>query len=160
MIEYREESGIEFWSSSGREELIAEHAKLFDSGKDEFEEKFELDLSSYWELDSVGQLQIVTARQDGQLVGYCIMGLHHNKHYKNMLVGYEDSYFVSEKLGFARGRVMVDLILNSMLRAKSKGIQKVFFMSDDRQPTDRLLKFVGLKRSSEIFEGDLKELAG
>jgi len=156
VIDFQQETFLDFWKSIELPSLLAEHSEMFAGNGLEFG----IDPETYSRIDSLGALQIVTARRDGELVGYCLLTIQKHNHFRDLLVGFEDSYFVTSKLGFVRGKVLLDMILFSLLLAKARGVQRVYFTSDDLVPTERLLEFAGLYRVWTVFEADLEGLSG
>ena len=54
----------------------------------------EPDVDSFIEMEQRGALQIVTARDDGRLIGYHVTIVRNHLHYKSSLSGYVDMYFI------------------------------------------------------------------
>ena len=53
------------------------------------------DLDKYRRLDANGHLLLVTARADGDLIGYFVWIISAHPHYKHVLAGEEDLHFLS-----------------------------------------------------------------
>ena len=153
MIQIGEEVWDEFWEDDSLPELIAEHVELFANSGVEFA----IDPMVYRDLSIRGALQIIAARQDGILVGYCLMRYRNHGHIRDLPIAVEDCYFVSKKVGFCRGKVLLDLILTSFILAKNRGVQRVYFTSDDSIPTEKFLRFAGMKKIWSVFEVELTE---
>ncbi len=151
MIEIGEESWENLWDDDDLSELIGEHIELFAENGVEFE----IDSKEYQDLAIRNMLQVIVARQDSRLVGYCLMRYQNHSHIRNFPIAVEDCYFVSKKVGFCRGKILLDLILTSFVLAKRRGIRKVYFTSDDSIPTEKFLRFAGMEKIWSIFEIDL-----
>lgn len=52
------------------------------------------DVDEYKKLERVGYLHVMTARDDGRLVGYYACFVKRNLHYRSVVVGSDDLYFV------------------------------------------------------------------
>lgn len=56
--------------------------------------KLNPDWKEYARLDAAGILRIFTARQDGELVGYCVLIVNRSLHYKDHIFANNDVVFV------------------------------------------------------------------
>jgi len=56
--------------------------------------KLNPDWQEYARLDAAGILRIFTARQDGELVGYCVLIVNRSLHYKDHIFANNDVVFV------------------------------------------------------------------
>ena len=56
--------------------------------------KLNPDWERYAELDAAGILRIFTARDNGELVGYCVLLVNHSLHYKDHIFAINDVVFV------------------------------------------------------------------
>lgn len=105
----------------------------------------------YRHLESAGQLQIVVARDAGEMVGYMIFVVRPHPHYADVLCGFEDAYFVGT--GHRRGWTGVKLIRESIRHLKARGAKRVFIHTKKAKDMGRLLTFLGLSHSDEIYSG-------
>jgi len=72
--------------------LIEKHWELvaLNQGKIKLNPNWE----EYAKLDSAGTLRVFTARQDGELVGYCVLMVGRSAHYKDHIFANNDVLFV------------------------------------------------------------------
>lgn len=100
-------------------------------------------------LEAAGQLQIMTAREAGKLVGYMLFAVRPHPHYADVLCGFEDSYFLSAP--YRRGMAGVRLIRESLAALKRRGVKRVFIHTKKAKDIGRVLAFLGLTHSDEIY---------
>lgn len=112
------------------------------------------DVSLFQFLDAQGALQILTARQAGRMVGYCLVLVRRHTHYAT-LCGFEDSYFISaaarrdgKGLGGSPG---LRLILLSLQHLRKRGVQEVFFMTKTHKDLGSLFRKLGFTHSDEVY---------
>ena len=103
----------------------------------------------YVEAERQGALSIVTARAAGELVGYVICGLTVSSHYADLLVAHEDTYWLSpaHRTGLAGAR----LIRFAEAALAARGVQRVFFMSHENRPLDRLFRFLRYRKTHVVY---------
>lgn len=105
----------------------------------------------YADVDSNGKLDVVTARADGQLVGYFITFLSRHPHY-DLLVGTMDVYYlVPEERKASAGIQLFAAMLESL---KARGVQ--YSLTTSRLDRDKnaapILKYFGYKPARIIHE--------
>lgn len=95
---------------------------------DEIGEKYTLepDYETYEVMDKVGNLQIVGARIDGKLVGYCLFFICKNLSNRNMLVGTQNIWFVLKEYRQTMERIGHELMVTSIRLMKIKGVQRIY----------------------------------
>lgn len=83
----------------------------------------------YEYLDVSGLLQIMTVRQDGMMIGYCIMTLQLHPHYVDKACAMEDSVYIDP--GKCLGLVLMvryrQLIRNTLEALRERSVVRVFF---------------------------------
>lgn len=99
-------------------------------------------------LDASGALQILTARNAGRMVGYCLVVVRRHTHYET-LCGFEDSYFLSASE--RKGTAGIRLITNSLYHLRKRGVQEVFFMTKTHKNLSKLFERLGFAHSDEVF---------
>jgi hypothetical protein len=109
------------------------------------------DAALFEQLERAGQLQIVTARDAGIMVGYMLFVVRPHPHYADVLCGFEDAYFMS--IGSRRGTAGIKLIRESISVLKRRGVKRVFIHTKKAQDLGRILTFLGLSHSDEIYSG-------
>jgi GNAT superfamily N-acetyltransferase len=98
------------------------------------------DIEEYARLSERKALHVLTARDDGRLVGYYVATVTHNRHYRKVTNGVDDLYFLAPE--YRRGRVGVQLFLEAerMMREAGAmiGIAKVKVAHDHGPILERL----------------------
>jgi hypothetical protein len=109
------------------------------------------DVALYEQLERSGQLQIVTARELGTMVGYMLFIVRSHPHYADVLCGFEDAYFLAMRS--RRGSAGIRLIRESITVLKRRGVKRVFIHTKKAKDMGRILTFLGLAHSDEIYSG-------
>lgn len=107
------------------------------------------DVSFYQFLGKNGGLQILTARSAGRMVGYCLVMVKPHPHYRAVLCGFEDSYFLSKPE--RKGMTGVRLIQRSVTALRARGVKKVFFMSKEAKPLEAIFRRLGFSPSDRVW---------
>ena len=74
--------------------LLEDHWQEIALHKDSI--KLNPDYARYEQMFKNGNMRIVTARNDGKLVGYCIMMLYNHIHYKDQFMAMDDIFFIDK----------------------------------------------------------------
>jgi GNAT superfamily N-acetyltransferase len=83
------------------------------------------DIEGYERLAAQGALQITTARDaDGTLIGYAAYFIGRNLHYRSLIVGESDIFWIAP--GHRRGMVGVRLFREAERNLKAIGVNKIF----------------------------------
>lgn len=145
MITYQ----IETWDDYFRDcqVLWIEHYDEIAVQKDRMEMK--PDVPAYMALERDGRLQILTARESGEMIGYVLTVIRPHLHYANVLCGFEDSYFLSKR--HRRGWTGVKLIREAERRMKQIGVQKVFWMTKSFLDMGAIFKRLGYVHSDTVY---------
>lgn len=106
------------------------------------------DVEFYKAAQRAGIMQIVTARTEGRLVGYQISIIRRHTHYP-VLCAFEDTFYLDPL--YRKGMTGVKLISQSLKFLKALGVQRVYFMSIDSKPTEKLFQFLKFKRSHTVW---------
>lgn len=104
MTTYRVESFSDVWPDV--QDLIKEHWEEIALDKDVI--KLDPDYHSYLRMEETGQLHIVTARDEGKLVGYYCAIIRPHLHYADSITAYTDLFFISKP--YRKGLVGYKLI--------------------------------------------------
>ena len=102
----------------------------------------------YTARDLVGQVLVVTLRQDGELVGYFIGFIAPGLHYKTCLTLTMDIFWTHPSIrnGFAG----VKLFRLVEKEAKRRGVQRMFFGSKLHKDASKLFEFLKMQ-ATEIY---------
>ena len=145
---------LESWDSCLPEilELFKEHEIELSSA---LPVKVNLNMGHYEQLYNGGRLLLLTARDKGVMVGYCIMQLAPHHRAKDVLVAKEEAMWL--RRDHRKGYNGVRLVKKALLMAKFFGAELAYFGSSEAHPIGTLLKYCGFKKASEIFTINLLE---
>jgi GNAT superfamily N-acetyltransferase len=108
------------------------------------------DEAKYEQGDAMGCLHIVTARDDGKLVGYYYGMLMHHLHYKDAgLMCYSDVYFLKSE--YRRGGIGTRFLLAVMRTLKDAGVVKFYISTKTHQDHGEVFERLGMKCSDRVF---------
>lgn len=105
--------------------------------------------------DANGMLQLLTARRAGVMIGYCILLVKPHPHYRSVLCGFEDSYFLtqSERMGWTGVR----LIKESLKALRKRGVRRAYFMTKLKHDISRLFARLGAAECDRVWQFNLDE---
>jgi hypothetical protein len=103
----------------------------------------------YVSVEKAGMLQLLTIRADGKLVGYCIMIVKPHPHYADILVGFEDTYYLS--VPYRKGMTGVRLITESEKYCKARGCKEIVFMEIASKETGSIFQRLKYKKSHVVW---------
>ena len=141
---------LETWDTFLRDsqELWKEHYQIIAQDKSM---KMEPDIPSYDFLFKRGQLQILTAREAGRMIGYTFMVVRAHMHYASTLCGFEDAYYL-ELASRAKGRIGIKLIKETEKWLTLRGVKRVFWHTkvEEDLNLDKLFAHLGYSHSDNI----------
>lgn len=121
----------------------------------QFKEVQELDPD--WEqydlLEQKGRLWIMTARDDGKLVGYIAMLLGRHLHYRKLLTAVDDLHFVHPD--YRKGLTGYRLIALTVKAMREKGVQFIAFRTKAASDHGALFERLGLAKHDVVYAGSL-----
>lgn len=133
---------VEKWSDcvADMRPLWPEHYEALSADKDII--KLECDEEKYRQGEASGNLHIVTARADGNLVGYYYGILIGHLHYKSAgLMCWTDAYWMTPKYRGVNGVRFMSAIIKSV---KNAGAVKLYISTKVTNPEHDLTKFLQL----------------
>lgn len=146
---------VEPWS-----EFKAEAAKLWPKhweevaiNKDKI--KLNVDFRQFDALDSVGQLIVIAAREDGEIIGYWVGFIRPHLHYADSLTAYTDVYFVDP--AYRKPRVALRLFQFVEKELKRRGAQKIFTATKLHLDHSKLFKALGYTETERLFTKMLED---
>lgn len=116
--------------------------------------KLNPDWHTYHLLEDANVLKIFTARNEGVLVGYFVVLVKHNIHYKDHLFATNDVLFLSED--FRKGRTGVDLLKFAENCLKEDGVSVLTINTKCHKPFDRLLDWLGYTQIERVYSKYLR----
>lgn len=125
MITIQSESWKDYFSDPALWGLWSLHYSTFKPIHDD-RMPFGPDTQSYEAHEAAGELEILTVRNDGELIGYCLAVVRRHKHY-NCLCAFEDSYFLHPD--FRGGGTASKLIDRMNEVCRRRGAVKIYWMT-------------------------------
>lgn len=144
MITFQRERGEDF--ARDAEGLWQEHWEEVRTG----EEELRLHLAHYLTLEALGQLMIVTARADAELVGYVVLVVRKHSRY-DMLCAFEDGFFVAKP---HRG-IGHKLLQAAELFAGGRGVKRMIFSTRGVEKIGKMYARLGFAPIDELWSKDL-----
>ena len=139
-----------YWDAiPGIKGLIEAHWREVAHYQDEV--KLDPDWSKYAALDSQNRVVVLTARQDGVMVGYSMFFLHHHIHYRDCLVASNDVLYLRPEV---RGVVGAKLIMRSESVLRALGVHRITWHIKPEHDWSGMMKRLGYD-TEEIIVGKL-----
>ena len=111
--------------------------------------KLEPDVQMFEVLDSLGQLVIVTVRDDGKLVGYHVSLVRSHLHYKSSLTAYVDMYFLHpDYRGGMAGYKMFKFVESAL---KLRGVERIYSGTKLHKDMGKLFERLGYNETERLF---------
>lgn len=145
-VTYREENFRDVYEDFA--ELFKKHWEEIANNKNEI--KLSVDYDGYIQLDKLGKLHLVTARDDGKLIGYTMNFVIRHFHYKDNLFGINDILFVSPE--YRRGGVGMSLLKYNEQSLFAKGIEVFHLHMKTAHDFSALLQRLGYREIEKIYE--------
>ena len=135
------------------EPLLNSHWEEIALNKDNI--KLNPDWDAYESLESEGKLKIFTARDDGHLVGYFVVIVGTNIHYKDHLFASNDIIYLSPK--HRKGFTGIKLIKFAERCLKNDGVSVLTINTKVHQPFDKLMDFLKFRKIERVYSKYLGE---
>ena len=145
MIEYKEETYDQVIDEI--KPLLEDHWEEIALHKDTI--KLNPDYKRYQEMFKNGSMKIVTARDDGKLVGYCILMLYHHIHYKDQFMAMDDIFFIAKD--YRKGLTGVKLFIKTEEIMKQYGVTKLSMNVKVHQDVGTIFERLGYKETERMF---------
>ena len=115
---------VERWSDLQAEmlPLLSKHWEEIAINRDKI--PLDIDMDRYAALEEAGALHIVTAREDGELIGYHVAIVSPHLHYKSTLHGITDVYFIRPE--HRKGFTGIRLFKRVEEEMRKLGVRKLF----------------------------------
>ena len=127
--------------------LLERHYKDIAVNQDKI--KLNPDWEAYHSLEQDGMLKIFTAREQGELVGYFVVIVHRNLHYKDHLFASNDVIFLHPD--HRKGRTGIKLIQFSEKCLREDGVSVLAINTKVHKPFDKLMQFLGFSLVERIY---------
>jgi len=145
MIEYKEETFDQVIDEI--KPLLEDHWEEIALNKEVI--KLNPNYEMYEKLCNSGVMRIVTARDDGKLIGYCICIIAYNLHYKDSLTATNDIFFISKD--YRKGSTGVKLFIKNEEILKSYGVQRLIMNTKVHQDVGAIFERLGYKQTERVF---------
>lgn len=109
----------------------------------------DMNWNKYREMDKSGMLHLVTARDDGKIIGYHVSMIGGHLHYKSTLHASVDLYFVKQE--YRKGRIGIKLFKFTEESLKAIGVQKIVTGTKVHKDNSRLFEYLGYHNTEIIF---------
>ena len=145
MIEYKEETYSQVIDEI--KPLLEDHWEEIALNKEVI--KLNPNYEMYEKLCNAGVMKIITARNDGKLIGYCICIIAYNLHYKDSLTATNDIFFISKD--YRKGSTGVKLFIKNEEILKSYGVQRLIMNTKVHQDVGAIFERLGYKQTERVF---------
>ena len=133
--------------------LLNSHWEEIALNKDKI--KLNPDWEAYEALEHQGKLKIFTARDDGQLVGYFVVIVGTNLHYKDHLFASNDIIYLSPN--HRKGFTGIKLVKFAEKCLKDDGVSVLTINTKVHQPFDKLMDFLKFRKIERVYSKYLGE---
>ncbi|MDC0117576.1 hypothetical protein OAI16_06755 [Flavobacteriaceae bacterium] len=133
--------------------LLNSHWEEIALNKDKI--KLNPDWEAYEALEQQGKLKIFTARDDGQLVGYFVVIVGTNLHYKDHLFASNDIIYLSPN--HRKGFTGIKLVKFAEKCLKDDGVSVLTINTKVHQPFDKLMDFLKFRKIERVYSKYLGE---
>jgi GNAT superfamily N-acetyltransferase len=117
--------------------------------------KLNPDWDAYESFEHQGKLKIFTARDEGQLVGYFVVIVGTNIHYKDHLFASNDIIYLSPN--HRKGFTGIKLIKFAEKCLKNDGVSVLTINTKVHQPFDKLMDFLKFRKIERVYSKYLGE---
>ncbi|KQP36142.1 GNAT family N-acetyltransferase [Pseudorhodoferax sp. Leaf274] len=115
----------------------------------------DIDEAKYAQLDDAGALHIVTARNDGALIGYHVAIVSGHLHYASTLHGITDVYWIAPE--YRQGFTGIRLFQRVEKEMRALGVKKLFTGTKVHLDMSKLFERLGYRRVEYLYAKILKE---
>lgn len=127
--------------------LLDKHWQEIALNKDKI--KLNPDWEAYHNLEQEGLLKIFTAREEDKLVGYFVVVVQRNLHYKDHLFAVNDIIFLHPD--YRKGRTGIKLIQFAEQCLKEDGVSVLSINTKVHKPFDVLMEFLRFRLIERVY---------
>jgi len=127
--------------------LLEDHWKEVALNKDKI--KLNPDFDRYYKLQEQGSLDIFTARDNGVLVGYFVVFVDTNLHYKDHLFAKNDLVYIDPN--YRKGFTAVRLIKFAEKSLKEDGVSVLVVNTKNHKPFHKLMRYLKFSDTETIY---------
>lgn len=107
------------------------------------------DWDEYDAMAARGELHLLTARNDGELVGYYVGIVKPHLHYKSSLTAYNDIIYIKPQ--YRQGMTGVRLFKEVERTLKERGVQRMYMNTKEHLNFGVILERLGYKKAETIY---------
>ncbi len=111
--------------------------------------KLAMDDERYAQIEAAGALHLITARDEGKMVGYFCLIINHHLHYRNDLMAASDFYYLIPSARTASNAIQMFAFAEKSL--KEKGVSFVAATTKVHSDKGDLLEYLGWKNTERQF---------
>lgn len=111
--------------------------------------KLDPDWDEYDRLATAGQLHLLTARVNNELVGYYVGIVKPHLHYKNSLTAFNDVLYIKPE--HRQGMVGIRLFKEIERTLKERGVQKTYMNTKAHHDFGVIMERLGYKKTETIY---------
>jgi len=100
------------------------------------------DYDTYFHLEDIGQLHLVTVRDDDKIVGYYLSVINPLLHFKHILNAYNDAIFICKD--YRKGSIAYKMIRFAIEDLEGLGVNQITLHTKIKQPFDKLCEKLGM----------------
>lgn len=104
---------------------------------------------SYKELEAKGKLKIFTARENNKLVGYFVVIVDKNIHYKDHLFAVNDIIYLDKE--YRKGFTAIKLIKFAIKALSEDGVSVLNINTKIHKPFDSIMEFLGFNKIERVY---------
>lgn len=145
MIEY----AVEPWMQVVEEIKLIVHEHWEELALDKDQIKLDPDYNRYESIDALGVIHLVTARDNGILIGYCIFFVMPALHYKNSKQAVYDIFYLRKP--YRKGRNGIRFIKFAEESLKKVGVQKVYMGVKLNNDFGKVFEYLGFTPAERIY---------
>lgn len=116
-------------------------------------QKLDPDWEQYDLLEQKGRLWIMTARDDGKLVGYIAMLMGYHLHYRKLLTAVDDLHFIHPD--YRKGLTGYRLLAMTVKVMRGKGVRFIAFRTKAFADHGALFERLGFQKHDVVYAGPL-----
>lgn len=144
MITYQEEA-----YSKCIDELKAIYPEHYEELAVEKSVPLEPDYETYFLLEKLGKISLITCRKDNELIGYILFFINTHMHYKSCTVAHEDIYYL--KKSYRQGRIGIKLFQYAEQAMREKKIDRIIFGTKVYLDNSKLFEYLGYRFYEKLY---------
>jgi ribosomal protein S18 acetylase RimI-like enzyme len=111
--------------------------------------KLNPDYDAYKSMNARGVIKIISARQDGKLIGYCICVVKGHLHYKDSLTAHNDIFYIKPE--YRQGLTGVKLFKATEEIMKKYGVQRIIMNVKRSNDIGAIFERLGYKETERVY---------